>query len=59
LILAQGDAEKMKDLKRRLDEYRDLLDRSLLVDTREVTVSIQDHMERLSRHTLVLISAPL
>jgi hypothetical protein len=58
-VLAGANLEKIKDLKGRLDEYKDRLNRSLLVDTRELGISLLDQMARLgmrlSAPTIVLI----
>jgi hypothetical protein len=47
-------------LKNRLDSFKDDLDRSLLVDNREIVLSIEDEMKRLGRHPsdLILTSSP-
>jgi hypothetical protein len=48
-MIAQAELEKINSLKRRLDEYKRRLDRSLLVDTREFSVSIADQMAQLGK----------
>jgi hypothetical protein len=49
VMLAQAELERINGLKQRLDEFKDRLDRSLLVDARELSISITDQMARLGR----------
>jgi hypothetical protein len=48
------EAKKVKDLKSKLDSFKDGLDRSLLVDNREIALSIEQQMKRLGTHPLGL-----
>jgi division protein CdvB (Snf7/Vps24/ESCRT-III family) len=48
-MIAQAELEKINSLKRRLDEYKRRLDRSLLVDARELSMSIADQMAQLGK----------
>jgi hypothetical protein len=54
-VLAGADLEKIKDLKGRLEEYKNCLDRSLLVDTRELGMSLLDQMARLGMRLSALM----
>jgi hypothetical protein len=48
-MIAQAELERISSLKRCLDEYKDRLDRSLLVDARELSISITSQIARLGR----------
>jgi hypothetical protein len=54
-VLAGADLEKIKDLKGRLEAYKNRLDRSLLVDTRELGMSLLDQMARLGMRLSALM----
>jgi hypothetical protein len=56
-MLDGTEAEKVKDLKQRLAEFKDCLDRSLLVDARELGVSIQMQISQLGESPPVAIRA--
>jgi archaellum biogenesis ATPase FlaH len=59
------EAKKIKDLKSKLDRFKDGLDRSLLVDNREIAVdnrdialSIEEEIKQLRTHPLDLTLVP-
>jgi hypothetical protein len=52
------EAKKVKELKDRLDGFKDNLDRSLLVDNREIALSIEEEIKQLRTHPFDLMLLP-
>jgi hypothetical protein len=53
------EAKKVKDLKSKLDDFKDGLNRRLLVDNRIIILSIEDQITRLGAYVILLIFTPL